>query len=128
METAVTIVTFRDIFQNEEEKKNRYSEDYRRLSAQIILDKQDMANLGLKDGQSVLVENAVGQIIVAAKTSEDDSHPGLAFMVKSPWSNQLIEEDVCETGSQEQKKTSAHLSPSSEAVTQISELFQRIKN
>jgi formylmethanofuran dehydrogenase subunit D len=127
MEATVTIATFRDIFQNEAEKKSRYSEDYRGLSAQIILDKQDMANLGVKDGQNVLMKNEVGQIVVTAKTSEDDPHPGLAFMVKSPWSNHLIEDDICEMSSPEFKKTSAQVSPSGEDITQISELYLRMK-
>jgi formylmethanofuran dehydrogenase subunit D len=125
MQVVVTVVTFRDIFQYEaEEKKSKYSEDYRRLSAQIILDKQDMAGLGVKDGQNVLVKNDVGSIVVAVKTSEDDPHPGLAFMVKSPWSNQLVRDDVCMTNIPGLKRISAQVSPSGENVTQISEIFQ----
>ena len=127
MEAVVTVVTFRDIFQNEAEKKSRYSEDYRKLSAQIILDKQDMAGLGVKDGQNVLVKNDVGSVVVAVKASEDDPHPGLAFMVNSPWSNQLVRDDVCETSIPGFKGISAQVSPSGENVTQISELFQRMK-
>jgi formylmethanofuran dehydrogenase subunit D len=127
MEAVVTVVTFRDIFQYEAEKKSRYSEDYRKLSAQIILDKQDMAGLGLKDGQNVLVKNDVGSIVVTVKTSEDDPHPGLAFMVNSPWSNQLVRDDVCETSIPGFKRISAQVSPSGENVTQISELFQRMR-
>ena len=126
MEAVVTVVTFRDIFQYEAEKKSRYSEDYRKLSAQIILDKQDMAGLGVKDGQNVLVKNDVGSVVVAVKTSEDDPHPGLAFMVNSPWSNQLVSDDVCTTSIPGFKRTSAQISPSGENVTQISELFQMI--
>jgi formylmethanofuran dehydrogenase subunit D len=127
MEAVVTVVTFRDVFQYEAEKKSRYSEDYRKLSAQIILDKQDIAVLGVKDGQSVLVKNDVGSIVVAVKTSEDDPHSGLAFMVNSPWSNQLVRDDVCETSIPGFKRISAQVSPSRENVTQISELFQRMK-
>ena len=124
MEAVVTVVTFRDIFQYEAEKKSRYSEDYRKLSAQIILDKQDMAGLGVKDGQNVLVKNDVGSVVVAVKTSEDDPHPGLAFMVNSPWSNQLVSDDVCTASIPGFKRISAQVSPSGENVTQISELFQ----
>ena len=127
MEAVVTVVTFRDIFQYEAEKKSRYSEDYRKLSAQIILDKQDVAGLGVKDGQNVLVKNDIGSVVVAVKTSEDDPHPGLAFMVNSPWSNQLVRDDVCETSIPGFKRISAQVSPSEENVTQISELFQRMK-
>jgi formylmethanofuran dehydrogenase subunit D len=127
MQVVVTVVTFRDIFQNEAEKKSRYSEDYRKLSAQIILDKQDMAGLGVKDDQNVLVKNDVGSIVVAVKTSEDDPHPRLAFMVNSPWSNQLVRDDVCMASIPGFKRISAQISPSGENVTQISELFQRMK-
>ena len=126
MEAVVTVITFRDIFQYEAEKKSRYSEDYRKLSAQIILDKQDMAGLGVKDGQNVLVKNDVGSVVVAVKTSEDDPHPGLAFMVNSPWSNQLVNDDVCTASIPGFKRISAQISPSGENVTQISELFQMI--
>jgi formylmethanofuran dehydrogenase subunit D len=84
MEAVVTIVTFREIFQYEAEKKGRYSEEYKKLSAQIILDKQDMAGLGVKEGQNVLVKNDVGSIVVVSKDSEDDPNPGLAFMVNRP--------------------------------------------
>lgn len=127
MEAIVTVVTFRDVFQYEAEKKSRYSDDYRKLSAQIILDKQDMAGLGVKDGQKVLVKNDVGSIVVAAKTSEDDPHPGLAFMVNSPWSNQLVGDDVCDTSIPGFKRISAQISPSGENVTEIDELFQRMR-
>ncbi|VVB63735.1 Molydopterin dinucleotide binding domain protein [uncultured archaeon] len=122
----MTVVTFRDIFQHEAEKKSRYSEEYRKLSAQIILDKQDMAGLGVKDGQNVLVKNDVGSVVVAVKTSEDDPHPGLDLMVNSPWSNQLVRDDVCETSIPGFKGISAQVSRSGENVTQISELFQRM--
>ncbi len=127
MDAVVTVVTFRDIFQDEAEKKSRYSEDYRKLSAQIILDKQDMAGLGVKDGQNVLVKNDVGSVVVAVKVSEDDPHPGLALMVNSPWSNQLVRDDVCMASIPGFKRISAQVSPSGVNVTQISELFQRMK-
>jgi formylmethanofuran dehydrogenase subunit D len=127
MEAVLTIVTFRDIFQYEAQKKSRYSEDYRKLSAQIILDKQDMISLSVKDGQNVLVKNDEGSIVVAAKISEDDPHPGLAFMINSPWSTQLVRDDVCETATQGFKGVSAQVSPSGENVTQIAELYLKMK-
>lgn len=127
MAADVRIVTFRDIFQYEAGKKSRYSDEYRKLSAQIILDKSDMARLGLKDGQNVSVENGVGRIIVAAKTSDDDPHPGLAFMTNSPWSNHLVRDDMCDMGIPELKNIAAKVSPSKESVTEISELLQRMR-
>jgi formylmethanofuran dehydrogenase subunit D len=127
MEAVVSIVTFRDIFQYEAGKKGRYTPEYQDLSAQIILDKQDMASLGVKDGGKVKVENDVGSIIVAAKATEDDPHPGLAFMTNSPWSNHLVRDDVCETSIPGFKKIAAKVSPSGEDITKIGDLLERMK-
>jgi formylmethanofuran dehydrogenase subunit D len=127
MEAKVVIVTFRDIFQYEAGKKSRYSDEYRRLSAQILLDKQDMAKLGVKDDQRVMVGNQLGRIVAAAKTSEDDPHPGLAFMTNSPWSNQLVRDDICETSIPGFKRIEAMVSPTEEPITQITELLQRMR-
>lgn len=127
MDAEVTIVTFRDIFQYEAGKKGRYSDEYQKLSAEIILDKQDMTRLGTKDGQRVLVENDVGSIVVAAKTSEDDPHPGLAFMANSPWSNHLVRDDVCETSIPGFKSITARVSLSGEELTKIGDLLERMR-
>ena len=126
MAASLTIITFRDIFHDEAEKKSRYSEDYQKLCAQIILDKQDMATLGIKDGQNVLIKNDVGSVIVAAKASDDDPHPGVAFMISSPWSNQLIDEDFCNTCLSGSKGISVQALASADGVTRITEILQRI--
>lgn len=126
METAVTIVTYRDIFQDEAGKKSKFTDEFRDLCARILLDKQDMARLGLKDGQKVRVQSEVGSVIVVAKTSDEDPHSGLAFMTFSPWSNQLAGEEECIAG-KPGTRIAAKVSPSDEGVTQISELLQRMR-
>jgi len=68
----LNIVTYRDIFQYEASKKSRFSLEFQKLSAQIIMDKQDMAKLGVNDGQNVCLENDVGKVVVAARQTEDD--------------------------------------------------------
>jgi len=128
MDLEVTIITYREIFQYEVEKKNgRSSEDYKKLSASIALDKGDMAKAGIKPGQYVSLSNEIGQVVVAARISEEDEpHPGIAFMITSPWSNQLIREDICNISIPGYKRVSAKVSPSGEAATHISDLFKRI--
>lgn len=127
-EVDVTVVTVRDIFQDEAGRKSRFSEEYKNLSALIILDKQDMIRLGAKDGQKLLVKNDVGMVIVAAKTSEDESHPGLAFMYNSPWSNQLVSDDVGEGSIPGNKRIKATLSIAEGNITPISELQARMQS
>ena len=125
---AVTIVTVRDIFQDEAGRKSRFSDEYKNQSAQIILDKQDMIRLEAKDGQKLLVKNDVGSIVVAARTSEDDAHPGLAFMYNSPWSNQLVSDVVSDCSIPGNKRIKATISTTEEDVTQISELQARMQS
>jgi formylmethanofuran dehydrogenase subunit D len=127
MEAEITIVTFRDIFQYEAGKKGRFTDEYRDLSAQIFLDKQDMARLGVKDGQRVSVQNGVGMVVVVAKTSDDDPHPGLAFMTNSPWANQLVGDDLCETSIPGFKRIAARVSPAEESITSVFDILQRMR-
>jgi formylmethanofuran dehydrogenase subunit D len=97
------------------------SEEYQKRSAQVFLDKADIEKLGLKDGQKARVENDLGTVVVVANLSVDDAHPGLAFMVQSPWSNQIMGEDACQEGAPRAK-----ISPTEDQVTGISEIFNRI--
>ena len=127
----VKIVTFQDIFQYEAQKKGRYSEEYKKLSARIMLDKEDLAKLGIKDGDRVLVKNVNGSVVVAARISDEEPHPqphpGLAFMINSLWSNQLVGDQVDETSIPEFKNISAEVAPTEEQVTEIRELLERIR-
>lgn len=134
-DVAVTIVTVRDIFQDEAGRKSRFSDEYRDLSARILLDKQDMAALGAKDGQRLLVtgqpqQGGAASIVVAAKADEEEAHPGLAFMYNSPWSNQLVAEPGGAGGEGAIpgfKSIRAAVSVTDGDVTSISELFSRMR-
>ena len=127
MSVELKIVCFEDIFQYEAREKSRFSDEYRQLSAVILLDKQDMASLGVKDGDKVLVENEISKIVVAAKTSDDEPHAGLAFMINSVWSNQLLRDDLCNASVPGFKGITAKVGPSQGEVTRISEIVQRMR-
>ena len=127
MSMELKIVCFEDIFQYEAREKSRFSDEYRQLSAVILLDKQDMASLGVKDGDKVLVENEINKIVVAAKTSDDEPHAGLAFMINSVWSNQLLRDDLCNASVPGFKGITAKVGPSQGEVTRISEIVQRMR-
>lgn len=132
-EVEVTIVTMQDIFQDEARKKSLYSDEYQKYSAQIVLDKQDMALLKAKDGERLLVKNDVGSVVVSAKASEDEAHPAIAFMIKSPWSNQLAGDlvPVAAASAGEGKNASIRatvtLAGPNASITTITELFSRMK-
>ena len=127
MAMDVKVVTYRDIFQYGAEKKGLRSEEYLKLSARIILDRQDMASLGIAEGGKVMLENELNRIVVNATASSDKPHPGLAFMIKSPWSNQLEGEESCLPGAPGSRGIKAKVSPSSESVTTMNEILQRLR-
>jgi formylmethanofuran dehydrogenase subunit D len=127
MSVELKIICFEDIFQYEAGEKSRFSDEYRQFSAVILLDKQDMASLGAKDGDKVLVENDISKIVVAAKTSDDEPHAGLAFMPNSVWANQLMRDDICNASVPGFKGITAKVGPSQGEVTRISEIVQRLR-
>jgi len=127
MQAEMTIVAFQDIFQNEARRKGVFTDEFRQLSAQIILDKQDMTRLGVKDGQRVLVKNEVNGVVVSARTSEDDAHPGLAFMILQPLVQSAGQGRRCDVSIPGFKRIAASVSPTEENATQISEILQRMR-
>lgn len=124
----VSIITVQDIFQDEAGKKSRFSEEYKTRSARIILDKQNLVEIGAQDGGKVLVKNDVGSVVVVVGTSED-SHPGLAIMNSSPWSNQLVSDSSCQGAAPGFRGIRAIIQPAegNASVTELSEIFSRIK-
>lgn len=127
MAVDVKVVTYQDIFQYGAGKMGLHSEEYLRLSASIILDKGDMASLGVAEGGKVLLENELNRVVLNATASADKPHPGLVFMIKSPWSNQLEGDESCPAGASGFRGIQAQISPSSESITQMDEILQRLR-
>ena len=127
MAVEVKVATYEDIFQYEAERKGMHSDECLQLSARILMDKEDMANLGVKDGARVSVENERGKLVLVARASGDKAHPGVAFMIESPWSHQLEDDEPCRHGALGFKGISATVTPSEDNVTALSEIVQRIK-
>jgi len=65
--------------------------------------------------------------VVNATASADKPHPGLAFMIKSPWSNQLEGDESCLPGVAGVRGIRAKVSPSTEGITQMDEILQRLR-
>ena len=122
-EQKVTIVTYRDIFQSAVMEEGRFSEEYLKLSAVIKMDAADIKKLGVKDGDTVVVKNDNGKVIVRVENSGyDASHQGIAYMPNSPWSNALVSADTGGSGVPQYKKIEATVSSAKgENVTAIND-------
>lgn len=98
-EIKVKVVTYRDIFQDKAMIENRFGEEYRDRSAVIKLDPADLKQLSVKKGDTVILKNSFGRVVVRAEESGyETSHRGVAYMPNSPWSNILVSDETGGTG------------------------------
>ncbi|MFH1322974.1 MAG: molybdopterin dinucleotide binding domain-containing protein, partial [Methanobacteriota archaeon] len=86
-EYEIKLTTYRDIFQAEALENDRFSDEYKKHSAAIVMSKDDMKKFGLKTDDRVRLMNSYGSIVVELRESKRKEPGGLAFMVNSPWSN-----------------------------------------
>ncbi len=126
-EFEIKITTYRDIFQVEALEHNRFDEEYKKLSAAIILSKNDLKKMGLKSGDRVRLSNNHGSVVVEVREPRRDEPGGTAFMVNSPWSNALVSGDTGGKGIPEFKNITARLSLTKEEVMQLEKLLQSVR-
>ena len=120
-EINVKVITYRDIFQDKAMLENRFGEEYRDLSAVIKLDPADLKQLNVKKGETVVLKNSFGKVVVKAEESGYETpHRGIAYMPKSPWSNMLISDETGGTGIPKFKDISVTVtSAKGEKVTEL---------
>jgi formylmethanofuran dehydrogenase subunit D len=123
-EYEIKIITYRDIFQVEAQERDRFGKDYEKLSACIVISKNNMAKMGLKTGDKVKVANNNGSVVVEAREPKRDEPGGVAFMVNSPWSNVLVSGDTGGKGIPEFKNIIAKISLVKEEVTSLESLME----
>lgn len=120
-EIKVKVITYRDIFQDKAMLENRFGDEYKDLSAIIKLDHADLKQLDLKKGDTVILKNSFGRVVVKAMESGYETpHKGIAYMPKSPWSNMLVSDETGGTGVPKFKDISVTVtSAKGEKVTEL---------
>jgi len=122
-EYDIRITTYRDIFQAEAFERDRFGEEYKKLSTALILSRNDMQKMGLIAGDRVKISNSYGSVVVEAKESKKDEPGGLAFMVNSPWSNSLVAGETQGKGIPDFKHITARISLSKDEITSLETLI-----
>jgi len=124
-EIKLKVVTYRDVFQNTAQESSRFGEEYEQLSAVIKLDPKDISKLAIKENDIVIVKNSYGKVVVKAeKSGYEESHPGVAYMVNSPWSNALVPDETGGSGVPKFKEFDVTVQGAKdEKVTGIKEIF-----
>jgi len=120
-EIKVKVITYRDIFQDKAMLENRFGNEYKDLSAVIKLDHADLKQLDVKKGDTVILKNSYGRVVVKAMESGYETpHKGIAYMPKSPWSNMLVSDETGGTGVPKFKDISVTVSSAKgEKVTEL---------
>lgn len=124
-EIKVKVITYRDIFQDKAMLENRFGGEYMNHSAVIKLDPADLKQLNVKKGDTVILKNSFGRVVVRAEESGYETpHRGIAFMPKSPWSNMLVSDETGGTGVPKFKDISVTVtSAKGEKITEMESLF-----
>ena len=122
-EFEILITTYRDIFQVEALERDRFGEDYKKLSSVITISKNDLQKMGFKSGDRVKLSNNYGSVVVEVNESKKNEPGGLAFMINSPWSNSLISAETGGKGIPEFKHIIAKISLSKEEITPVTDMI-----
>ncbi len=122
-EYDIRITTYRDIFQVEALEQDRFGEEYKKLSAAIMMSKNDMDKMGFKAGDRARLTNNNGSIVVEVRATRREEPGGIAFMMNSPWSNLLVSSDAGDNGIPEFKNIIARISLTKEDITPLEKLI-----
>jgi formylmethanofuran dehydrogenase subunit D len=84
-----------DIYQGACKKRgSTLKEEYKNASGTCYMDPRDMAKLGVKNWDHVLVKTDYGEVVVSAARSRDAPHEGTVFICKGPWANTITSHET----------------------------------
>jgi formylmethanofuran dehydrogenase subunit D len=104
-----TLITGRTPAQGKGLHQGKDSEAYHRATTLVEMNSDDMAHLGIEEGQEVQVRTLTGQVKVPVRTGQ--LSPGLLFMPMGPTANVLIGSDTECTGMPPSKGLTAEVEP-----------------
>jgi len=104
-----TLITGRTPEQGEGLHKGKDSEAYRSATALVEMNPEDMARLGIEEGQVVRVQTAGGRVEVPVRAGT--LPPGLLFIPMGPVANVLVGTDTGGTGMPPFKGLAAEVEP-----------------
>lgn len=90
----------------------KLGDGYREVTSTLEMNADDMARLGLKDGDAVRLRSAAGETVVTCKGRDPQDLPsGLLFLAYGPHSSELMESDTAGTGMPLSKNLEVEVEP-----------------
>ena len=100
------------------------SEEYSKNVAVIMMNENDMKEIGVKEGEHVEVSTKFGSAVVRCKGSRIDR--GTAFMPYGPWVNMVIGADTQGTGMPNSKGVETEILATDKDVLTIANAIKQI--
>lgn len=112
MPEIMTLIAGRSMKQGTSLNAGKRKAEYRETTSTGEMNADDMARLGLKDGDSVRLSTAVGEIVVRCTARASDDLPsGVIFLPYGPQSSQLMDSDTALTGMPISKNLQVEVEP-----------------
>ena len=121
----VILISGRTAKQGTSLEMGKTSEEYSNNVAMIMMNENDMKEIGAKEGEHVEVRTKFGSAVVRCKESRIDR--GIAFMPYGPWVNMVIGADTQGTGMPDSKGVEAKILATDKDVLTIANVIKRIK-
>lgn len=90
------LITGRSLKQGTGLNSGKETADYREVVTTVELNPQDMASIGVQNGQTVKVTSSGGMVTVQCQAT--DVPPGLAFMAYGPMTSRLMGQETHGSG------------------------------
>jgi len=118
MAETMTLIAGRTSKQGTSLKAGKLKDDYISVTSTVEMNAEDMARLGLEDGDRVRLTSAAGETVLTCLGRKPEDLPtGLLFIAYGPPSSQLMGSDTALTGMPLSKNLEVEVEPLGKAET-----------
>jgi formylmethanofuran dehydrogenase subunit D len=82
--------TGRTIWQGEAIEAGKNLEMYRKAAGVCYINEEDMAKIGVKEGDAVKVISKYGDVVVCVKKATETMPEGMVYIPMGPWANCVV--------------------------------------
>ena len=107
----VTLLSGRSLAQAKSREAGKFSEEYLRNVAVCELNPEDLASLGITQGQNIKVSTKTGSVVIRAAIASQTLPRGIIFLPYGPWANTVIPIETYGTGMPSFKGIEAEVTP-----------------
>jgi formylmethanofuran dehydrogenase subunit D len=104
----------------------KFSKEYFDAVSICETDKSTLETLGIKEGDSIIVETEIGKVVVTSKIDRR-AESGVVFIPCGPYANAVTSSDTLESGMPAYKAVPARIyAAKGESVLSVEELLKKI--